>query len=541
MGLALVLAISLLLVAGPPVGSTVDAQATDGPRFTVDPNGELRGEGWPDEAPITATIGDPAAPDETFDIGPAYGGWFFHFSDFLLDVGETVTVTDGDTAKSHEVLPLTVDADVDGSTVTGTTTPQTNVRVRLQASADRHEVDLISDADGAFAVDFAADGVSLDEWERTYAFAYDEDGDATTALAHLIPPRIQVRPHTDAVMGYAFTPRTVVEIAVGGFATSREVASSGEFWTDLDYDILAGDTVTVTDGETSVTHVVLPLDIEHVDLATDTVSGVGEPLLEGQVQVRAAWLHTTRTFTPGVDGRWAADFRVGDDLAPPINIGVGLGIEAYQSDADGNRTIVHVNATGPECLPGTATAFPDVAAENVHAPAISCAAEWGVAQGYPDGTFRPTNGVRRDQMASFIVRTLEAAGEHLLGFDEDPADHGFVDVGDSAHAEAIGKLALAGIVRGTSDTTYSPDRYVRRDQMAAYLVRSLEWRHDTITAPSAPFTDTVGNTHEQAIDAAYDLGLTTGRTPTTYDPSANVRRDQMSTFLMRLLDELLER
>jgi hypothetical protein len=540
MCLALVLAVSLLLVAGPPVGSTVDAQPTDGPRVTVNPKGEIRGEGWPDEAAITATIGDPAAPD--WEDGPttAYGGWFALFDDFLLDVGDLVTVTDGDTTKTHEVLPLTVEGDLDTSLVTGTAPPHTSVRVRLTSMGpDRHDVDLVSDGDGTFAVDLAADGISLDDWAAVTAFAYDGDGDATVAFVPHARPSLTVEPQDDLVRGSWFTPRATVEIDVGDVSTNVGVASNGEFWATIDVGIVAGDTVTVTDGDTVVTHLVLPLDIGSIDLRTDEVSGVGMPLLEGAVAVRAAWLHTSRTFVPDGSGAWAADFSTAEGVHPPINIVPGLGIYAYQYDAAGNATAVRATSTGPECLPATAPTFPDVAATNVHAPAISCAAEWGIAQGHGDGTFRPGNGVRRDQMASFIVRTLEASGRHLLLPGDDPANHGFSDVGDSAHAEAIGKLAVAGIVRGTSDTTYSPDRYVRRDQMAAYLVRSVEWaRHTTITAPSAPFTDIAGNTHEAAIDAAYDLGLTTGRTPTLYDPATQVRRDQMATFLMRLLDEL---
>jgi hypothetical protein len=49
------------------------------------------------------------------------------------------------------------------------------------------------------------------------------------------------------------------------------------------------------------------------------------------------------------------------------------------------------------------------------------------------------------------------------------------------------------------------------------------------------FADTAGNVHEAAIDAAFEWGLTEGSAPGTYSPSLDVRRDQMASFLVRLL------
>jgi hypothetical protein len=139
-------------------------------------------------------------------------------------------------------------------------------------------------------------------------------------------------------------------------------------------------------------------------------------------------------------------------------------------------------------------------------------------------------------MASFVVRTLEAAGHTL------PAgDHDFTDIAGNAHDQAIGQLAAAGIVRGHTPSSYAPAGTVTRDQMASYLVRALDWALQTThTATDSPFTDIAGNTHEQAIHTAYDLGLTTGRTETTYDPRAGVRRDQMASFLIRLLPQAMQ-
>lgn len=56
-----------------------------------------------------------------------------------------------------------------------------------------------------------------------------------------------------------------------------------------------------------------------------------------------------------------------------------------------------------------------------------------------------------------------------------------------------------------------------------------------------PFTDVMGNIFFCSIAEIYFQGITVGTTPTTYSPAANVTRDQMAAFLQRTLDTSLER
>jgi hypothetical protein len=58
---------------------------------------------------------------------------------------------------------------------------------------------------------------------------------------------------------------------------------------------------------------------------------------------------------------------------------------------------------------------------------------------------------------------------------------------------------------------------------------------------NVPFTDVGGNFFFCSIAGAYFSGLTSGTTPTTYSPSENVLRDQMAAFITRTLDQSLKR
>ena len=56
-----------------------------------------------------------------------------------------------------------------------------------------------------------------------------------------------------------------------------------------------------------------------------------------------------------------------------------------------------------------------------------------------------------------------------------------------------------------------------------------------------PFTDTADDVFCPFVLEIFYLGITTGTSPTTYDPTSNVNRLQMAAFLSRTVDGVLER
>jgi len=183
----------------------------------------------------------------------------------------------------------------------------------------------------------------------------------------------------------------------------------------------------------------------------------------------------------------------------------------------------------------------------VHVQNVDCLFAQGITKGTADGTmYNPGATVSRSQMASFIVRTLKAGGYQLPS----PTDQGFTDVGDNA--DNINILAQLGITKGTTETTFSPRQPVRRDQMASFVVRTANYAYQPVDGASVdgaddlaaatvgpfPFTDVApSNVHRANIEAAVELlGVSEGVTEDTYNPNGDTRRDQMATFLVRLLD-----
>jgi hypothetical protein len=181
--------------------------------------------------------------------------------------------------------------------------------------------------------------------------------------------------------------------------------------------------------------------------------------------------------------------------------------------------------------------FTDVSAANVHNASIACAFELDLTEGTSATTYSPELPVSRAQMATFIANVLEKVG---FALPQNPPD-AFDDDNGIDHERAINQLAALGIIQGTGGRTYNPTGNVSRGQMARFLVGAYEAVTGTDVAPQTDhFGDDNGSTFETDINTGFELGLFVGTSPTTYSPSVNVRRDQMATFLVRLVDALAE-
>ena len=102
-------------------------------------------------------------------------------------------------------------------------------------------------------------------------------------------------------------------------------------------------------------------------------------------------------------------------------------------------------------------------------------------------------------------------------------------------------LAYYGITLGTTATTYEPTASVPRWAMALYLTRTLTEAGVTLgTGADQGFTDISGKSAEiqTAINQLKQLGVTAGKTATTYAPDDNVLRQEMAMFIERTLDNI---
>lgn len=127
--------------------------------------------------------------------------------------------------------------------------------------------------------------------------------------------------------------------------------------------------------------------------------------------------------------------------------------------------------------------FADVGASDWHNGAIHAAADYGLLQGYEDGTFRPANSITREQAMYMMSKAMGITGikANLPKQAADEVLDAFADKGDISAwaADSAAESVLSGIVKGRSGALLAPKAHLTRAE-AAVLIRFLLQKSDLI-------------------------------------------------------------
>ena len=164
---------------------------------------------------------------------------------------------------------------------------------------------------------------------------------------------------------------------------------------------------------------------------------------------------------------------------------------------------------------GTAS-FSDVEANAWYYPYVTWAADRGLVQGYPDGTFRPDAKILRCEMASLLARFIRITGCRIIP-DPDAAA-GFPDVPDGAwYSGDLESLRITGLFKGDAAGKFNPSATATRAEAATLFTRFSD-----MTAAD-PKEDTLGTVRidtetgrdveskKEYISAAFSLTAPDGR------------------------------
>lgn len=159
----------------------------------------------------------------------------------------------------------------------------------------------------------------------------------------------------------------------------------------------------------------------------------------------------------------------------------------------------------------------------------------GVELGLFNGTSTTTFGVGQSMTRGAFVVLL---GRLMDWETVTPTTSSFSDVPTSTWYYSAIETALTQEVITTQYTAFRPDEAITREEMAVMLIRALGYTTlaGLVQDLSLPFIDV--HTNRGYIAMAYEIGLMTGTTATTFDPSANTTREQTAVILMRLYDKI---
>lgn len=121
----------------------------------------------------------------------------------------------------------------------------------------------------------------------------------------------------------------------------------------------------------------------------------------------------------------------------------------------------------------TAVSFGDVDANAWYAPYVSAAYTLNITNGKSDSVFGIGDNIKREEMATFITRTLSAVGKKPVENGEyvEFADNS--DISDYAR-ESIISLQKAGIIQGMDNNRFNPADNCTRAQAAVIIYRALD-------------------------------------------------------------------
>lgn len=106
---------------------------------------------------------------------------------------------------------------------------------------------------------------------------------------------------------------------------------------------------------------------------------------------------------------------------------------------------------------------------------------------------------------------------------------------DNLYAEQIEILSDIGVIKGTSETQFSPDEKVTREQMSLLLFRLMVGKDTAGRVNTTAFTDLHNDTYSGAISWANASGYIIGTSPTTFTPRAGITLQDAMTMLVRAL------
>ena len=180
--------------------------------------------------------------------------------------------------------------------------------------------------------------------------------------------------------------------------------------------------------------------------------------------------------------------------------------------------------------------YDDISESAWYKTALDGIVNFGLIDGLSEKQFAPDGITDR---ATLVTALYRMTGEPAV-LNETP----FVDLTDDWYKDAVAWAYETGVVNGTSETTFSPDAKITREQLAAIFYRYMNYmRGDTSSSYDLtvyPDYDKVSTWAREAFSWACSKELITGSKGADgvvrLDPSQGATRAQVSTIVMRFCE-----
>jgi hypothetical protein len=288
-------------------------------------------------------------------------------------------------------------------------------------------------------------------------------------------------------------------------------------------------------------------------LAVDTAgNGVYEPA--EAVVVAPTWRNTGLAVITGATGALTnhtgpagPTYTIADGSASYGTIAVGATASCTATSdcylvavTAATRPVLHWDSTAVETLTPTGTtktwtlhvgaSFTDVPRTSPFYRFVETILHKDVTGGCTATAYCPTSATTREQMAVFVLVAKEPPGYTPVACGATPV---FADVPvSSPFCKWVEELARRGVVAGCGGGSYCPTLPVTREQMAVFVLLTLDPTMNPPACGTPVFTDVPASSPFcKWIEELARRGVVTGCGGGNYCPTAPVTREQMGVFL----------
>ncbi|MDR1641640.1 MAG: S-layer homology domain-containing protein [Clostridiales bacterium] len=349
----------------------------------------------------------------------------------------------------------------------------------------------------------------------------------------------------EALKAKALEAKAAVEeaLAESGIETRREVRLRVKILTDAKMMVL----IDPSAKEAGLDGVVVETPSFSLEFSQGVLDLVETPLsihAPGGVEVPARW--------NGAASSSGLNMLIGQDLLEGIKLSISI-----SGDPD-NLAIMNESrvAFGGKLNPATgrleakifesgtysakenSKSFSDISSKsNEMQKAITALAAKGIISGVAPGVFSPDSAITRAEVAAIVTRILSKQSKgYGVQFDD-------VETGDWYYDAAV-SAKENGIMAGTSESEFSPEIVIPKDQLVAVVARALilEMKYKEVDDYSilSMFADEQDFADWSKVDISFAAreGLVVERSDGLFDPSDEMTRGDAAVLLYRLFSKV---
>ena len=178
--------------------------------------------------------------------------------------------------------------------------------------------------------------------------------------------------------------------------------------------------------------------------------------------------------------------------------------------------------------------FTDLSGDAWYSDSVKYIFKNGLMKGVTDTTFAPNENLTRAMLVTVLYRAEgEPATNRSIPFSD-------IDMG-AYYANAVSWAKQNGIVNGVTETEFSPDSDITREQIATIMHRYAKYKGDDVESGkntnilSYNDSDSISDYAKASLQWATGSGLIKGKTESTLNPLDNATRAEAATIFYRFV------